>query len=56
MILSPALCDTSSFEEIQSELNVSTIEDIDQQSDPLTGVPEYATDIHTYLKKAEVFS
>jgi len=49
----PAICETSSLEEIQSDLDISTIEDIDLRSDPLLGMPEYAADVHTYLKKAE---
>lgn len=46
MVLSPpAAC-----EDIQ---DTSIIEDIDSKCDPLLGMPEYAADVHSYLKIAE---
>jgi cyclin A len=46
MVLSPP----TACEEIQ---DTSIITDIDSKSDPLHGMPEYAPDIHSYLKIAE---
>lgn len=50
MVLSPILSNSNSSNDLKS----SFIEDIDLKTDPLLGVPEYAHDIHAYLKKAEV--
>lgn len=53
MIMSPVAC-SESFEEIKSdEVNDAAILDIDLKSDLTFGLPEYAQDIHNYLKKAE---
>jgi cyclin A len=44
----PAVCET--MEDVQ---DASIIEDIDSKSDPLLCMPEYAADVHSYLKIAE---
>ncbi|XP_057313565.1 G2/mitotic-specific cyclin-A-like [Hydractinia symbiolongicarpus] len=52
MILSPIPSD--SFEELKSdEINSASVNDIDLEADATFGLPEYAQDIHNYLKKAE---
>lgn len=53
MILSSIPSD--SFEELKSdEINSASVNDIDLEADATFGLPEYAQDIHNYLKKAEV--
>jgi len=54
MILSPALCNVNSIEQMRSDLDsLPSIKDIDLHADPTLGMPEYATDIYLYLKKVE---
>lgn len=54
MILSPAPL-TESFEDIKSDdLRKLGIEDIDSKTNSALDCPEYAHDIHTYLKNVEV--
>lgn len=54
MILSP-IPSTDSFEEIKSdEVDNAAILDIDLNGDITFGLPEYAQDIHNYLKKAQL--
>lgn len=54
MVLSLTPCLSESFEEIPSDLVDSEVLDIDKDSNILHDVPEYAQDIHNYLKKAEL--
>jgi len=54
MILSP-IPSTDSFEEIKlDDIDNAAISDIDVNADIVFGVPEYAQDIHNYLKKIQV--
>ncbi|XP_066930558.1 G2/mitotic-specific cyclin-A-like isoform X1 [Clytia hemisphaerica] len=54
MILSLTPCTTESFEDIDTDEVLPNILNIDQNTDSDFDVPEYAQDIHNYLKKAEM--
>ena len=54
MVLSLTPCATESFEQIDTDEILPEIKDIDNNSPTDFDVPEYAHDIHNYLKKAEV--
>ena len=54
MVLSLTPCTTESFEDIDTDELLPNILNIDQDTDADFDVPEYAQDIHNYLKKAEV--
>jgi len=55
MVLSLTPCITDSFEEIDTDDLISCdVQDIDRHTDISYDVPEYAQDIHNYLKKAEL--
>jgi hypothetical protein len=44
----------SSDDESEDEIIVEPVRDIDDNSDTVLDVPEYAAEIHQYLKAAEV--
>ena len=54
MVLSLTPCASDSFEQIDTDEILPEIKDIDNNSPTDFDVPEYAHDIHNYLKKAEV--
>lgn len=54
MVLSLTPSATDSFEEIDTDEVLPEIQDIDNNTCTDFDVPEYAHDIHNYLKKAEV--
>jgi len=55
MVLSLTPCTTDSFENIDTDEVIPEIHDIDKNTNIDYDVPEYAQDIHNYLKKAEVY-
>lgn len=50
---SPMLLDSSDDEESEADIP-EPVKDIDSNSDTIIDVPEYAAEIHQYLKEAEV--
>jgi len=54
MVLSLTPCASDSFEQIDTDEILPEIKDIDNNSPTDFDVPEYAHDIHNYLKKAEL--